>query len=116
MAWLTADVDALLEGLVYLGIHLDVKVLLLGHNMITVSYCLPDPIMERIADNGVSDIAEPCARNLEDVTLVWDVEWSSLVLVDLLQYELHLETLVLGHTYHLDVVALDTMKPIVMKW
>ena len=101
-----------MEGLVNLGIHLDVQVLFLGHNMVAVCYCLPDPIVEGVADDGVGDIAEPCARNFEDVTLVWDVEWSSLVLVDFLQYELHLETLVLRHAYHLDVVALDTMKPL----
>ena len=104
---LTADVDAGLERSVDVWIHLDVKVLLLGQDGVTISYFLPDPIGECITDHGVGDIAQPRSRNLENVSLVWDVPWSVLVLVDLLENLLQPETVVLRDVEHFDIVALD---------
>ena len=41
---LTADVTAGLERLVDIRVHLDVEVLLLGHDSVAIFYLLPDPV------------------------------------------------------------------------
>ena len=104
---LTADVDAGLERSVDVWIHLDVEVLLLGHGGVAICYLLPDPVGEVVTDDGIGDIAQPRSRNLENVSLVWNVSWGVLVLIDLLEDLLHPETVVLRDVEDLDIVALD---------
>ena len=104
---LTADVDASLERSIYVWVHLDVEVLLVGHGRVAIFYLLLDPIGEGVADYGIGDIAQPCSRNLENVSFIWYVAWSVLVLVDLLKDHLQPETVVLRDVEHLDIVALD---------
>ena len=104
---LTAYVDASLERTVDVWVHLDVEVLLVSHGGVTICYLLPDPIGEGVANHGIGDIAQPRSRYLENVSLVWDVAWSVLVLVDLLEDLLHPETVVLRDVEDLDIVALD---------
>ena len=70
---LTADVDAGLECSVDVWIHLDVEVLLLGHGGVAICYLLPDPVCEVVANDGIGDIAQPRSRNLENVSLVWNL-------------------------------------------
>ena len=104
---LTADVDASLERSVDVWVHLDVEVLLLGHDDVAICYLLPDPIGEVVADHCIGNIAQPRSRYLENVPLVWYVAWSVLVLVNLLEDHLQPETVVLRDVEHFDIVALD---------
>ena len=104
---LTADVDAGLECSVDVWIHLNVEVLLLGHGGVTICYLLPDPVGEVIADDGIGDIAQPCSWDLKNVSLVWNVSWSVLVLINLLEDHLHPETVVLRDVEDLNIVTFD---------
>ena len=104
---LTADVDAVLECSIDVWVHLDVEVLFLGHDGVAICYLLSDPIGEGVANHGIGDIAQPRSRNLENVSLVWDVARSVLVLVDLLEDLLHPETVVLRDVEDFYIVALD---------
>ena len=92
---LTADVHASLERSVDVRVHLDVEVLFLGHDGVAICYLLPDPVGKVVTDHGISDIAQPSSRDLENISFIWDVARSVLVLVDLLEYLLHPEAVVL---------------------
>ena len=81
---LTADVHTVLEGLVNRGVHFNQQVLFLSHILVAIDYRLVHPVAERITNDSVGNVAKPRPRNFIDVTLIWDEEWSSLVLVDLL--------------------------------
>ena len=105
---LTADVHAVREGTVDRRVHFNQQFLFLSHVMITVRYCLVHPIAEGVPNDGVGNVAKPGSWDFINVSLIWDEERCSLVLIDLLQYEFHFETFVLGHHKHLDVVARDT--------
>ena len=96
-----------MECSVDVWIHLNVEVLLLGHGGVAICYLLPDPVGEVVTDHGIGDIAQPRSRDLENVSLVWNVSWGILVLIDLLEDLLHPETVVLRDVEDLDIVTLD---------
>ena len=54
---LTANVDASLERSVNVWVHFNVEVLLLGHSSVTICYLLSEPIIERVSDHCVGNIA-----------------------------------------------------------
>ena len=81
---LTANIDALLEGLENSWVHFNIEVMLLSHIMIAVNYSLSDPIAEGITNDGICYIAKPSTGNLVDISLVWYEEWSSWMLIDFL--------------------------------
>ena len=54
---LTADIHASLERSVDVRVHLNVEVLLLGHGSFAICYLLPDPVIERVTDHGIGNIA-----------------------------------------------------------
>jgi hypothetical protein len=56
---LTADGSRLLEDLSDIGIHLDHQVLLHGDLFVARLDLLPNPLVEGLADDGCSDVANP---------------------------------------------------------
>ena len=54
---LTANVDAGLERSVNVWVHFNVEVLLLSHRSVAIGYFLSDPVIERVANHCIGNIA-----------------------------------------------------------
>ena len=109
---LTADVYTLLECIVNIRVHLNVEVLFLSHNNVTISDSLSDPISEWITNYGIGNITKPRSRNFENITFIWDVEWSLRVFINLLEYKLNPKARILRYMEDFDIIVLDTTKRI----
>ena len=68
---LTADVHTLVEGCLYLGVHGDVELLLLGKIIISFLNLVLDPLSKRITYDSVKDFDDPLSRKPELISLLW---------------------------------------------
>ena len=75
-------------------IHLDREVLLIDYGGVALGDALLDPIDERLAEHGGSNITDPCLRNLAQLLAFGHELQDSLVLLEKGEDLLHAKVLV----------------------
>jgi len=105
---LTADVEAAMERLGNVGVHLNVELLLRRQLFIAQLDGVLHPAFEGLAEDRVGDVEQPLARQTRQVAVFRQVVVDEGVLLGGLEDPFDGDVLILGTVEELDRFAFDT--------
>ena len=104
---LTADVYRRMESLGYLRVHFNQKVLLLREFFIAILDLGLYPTLERLTQNGVSDVDQPLTWDFVHIPGVRKVVVDSGILSSGLEYSLNRQCFVLRNVHDFYIIAFN---------